>query len=108
MYSSLQSLLFLEFGRFGIVDQAQLKSCFYNDLFILGNGKVLPAGSTFGIAPFFLHRNPDHWQDPDEFIPERFLPENSNKRHPFAYVPFSAGPRNCIGKHATPLFEFAV
>eukprot|EP00112_Aurelia_sp_Birch-Aquarium-sp1_P013574 Seg2883.1 transcript_id=Seg2883.1/GoldUCD/mRNA.D3Y31 product="Cytochrome P450 4V2" protein_id=Seg2883.1/GoldUCD/D3Y31 len=71
----------------------------------LGNGMVLPAGSTFGIATFYLHRNPDHWKDPDEFIPERFLPENSHKRHPFAYVPFSAGPRNCVGQKFALLEE---
>eukprot|EP00795_Rhopilema_esculentum_P008283 gene8283-14241_t len=71
----------------------------------LGDGLVLPAGSTFGIAAFLLHRNPDFWDHPDDFIPERFLVENSIKRHPFAYVPFSAGPRNCIGQKFALLEE---
>ena len=62
------------------------------------DGRVLPAGSSFGIAPFLLHRNPNIWDNPDDFIPERFSLENSVKRNPYAYVPFSAGPRNCIGE----------
>jgi cytochrome P450 family 4 len=44
-----------------------------------------------------LHRNPEHWPEPDRFDPDRFLPDNIAKRHPFAFAPFSAGARNCIG-----------
>lgn len=43
-------------------------------------------------------RDPDYFPDPDSFIPERFSAQNSDKIHPFAFTPFSAGPRNCIGQ----------
>lgn len=43
-----------------------------------------------------LHRNPKYWDRPDDFIPERFDDENARN---FAYYPFGAGPRLCIGEH---------
>lgn len=60
------------------------------------SGKTIPKGGTVGISPYILHRNPKYWQDPESFMPERFLkPDPDRPKH--AYMPFGAGPRTCIG-----------
>ncbi|ALC42043.1 Cyp4p1 [Drosophila busckii] len=64
----------------------------------LSNGLILPPYTQIVMHVFDVHRNPKHWSHPDEFQPERFLPENYQDRHTYAYVPFSAGQRNCIGQ----------
>ena len=61
-------------------------------------GHVLPAGTNLDISIWWVHRDPEHWDDPEVFDPERFTPENSRNRNPYAFVPFAAGPRNCIGQ----------
>ena len=57
----------------------------------------VPAGTEIYIPPYFIQRHPDLWEEPDRFNPDRFAPENSKHRHRLATIPFSIGPRNCIG-----------
>lgn len=59
----------------------------------------IPAGTTIGVQIYNLHHNKAVWEDPYEFKPERFSPDKERKYDNFAFVPFSAGPRNCIGQH---------
>ncbi|TXN82090.1 cytochrome P450 [Methylobacterium sp. WL8] len=63
----------------------------------LGRIKV-PRGSMVLVAPYVLHRHRTLWDDPDAFVPERFLGANRDAIPRFAYLPFGAGPRVCIGQ----------
>jgi len=69
-------------------------------------GHHVPAGTTMLINMMLLHRDPKHFPEPEEYRPERFLTEGH--RPPYAYVPFSAGPRNCIGQKFAWLMAKAI
>lgn len=58
---------------------------------------TVPSGSNVLIFPYATHRLSRIYPNPEHFDPERFSPKQSENRHPYAFIPFSAGPRNCIG-----------
>jgi cytochrome P450 len=60
-------------------------------------GYTLPAGSIITISPHVFHMDERWWGNPQEFRPERFSKENEKNINKYAYLPFSTGPRVCIG-----------
>jgi cytochrome P450 len=62
------------------------------------SGFDVPAGTNVLLSPYLLHRHPRYWKDPAAFRPERFDAAHESERPRFAYMPFAAGPRHCIGE----------
>ncbi|MCA1616746.1 MAG: cytochrome P450, partial [Acidobacteria bacterium] len=61
-------------------------------------GYTIPAGSLVLISQYVMHRDPRFWPDPLRFDPERFAPEARDARPQYAYFPFGAGARRCVGE----------
>ena len=59
---------------------------------------LVPAGTEIYISPYLIQRHPAFWEAPDRFNPDRFGPDELRTRHPMTMLPFSAGPRKCIGE----------
>ena len=59
-------------------------------------GHAVSAGTTITISPWVLHRHHKRWHAPDAFDPDRFMPDAAAPER-YAYMPFGAGPRICVG-----------
>ncbi|MEM8555060.1 MAG: cytochrome P450 [Pseudomonadota bacterium] len=70
-------------------------------------GKPVKPGMTVMLPIYAIHRHTELWDDPNGFNPDRFAPEAVAKRHKFAFLPFGAGPRICIG-YAFAMWEAQV
>jgi len=63
----------------------------------LGHGHIIPAGTNIFMSPYSVHRDPRQFPDPKKFHSERFSPQKSVGRHPYAYIPLGIGRRVCVG-----------
>lgn len=69
---------------------------------------TIPPDVFIGIPIYDIHRDPKHWgSNPDEFNPDNFLPERVKHRNTYTYMPFSAGPRSCLGKVYIAVFHIS-
>lgn len=64
---------------------------------VMGYG--ISEGSSMYLNAYLIHRHPDYWENPDEFNPERFLKYPWGQDYQYAYIPFGAGKRSCLGKN---------
>lgn len=68
------------------------------DVKLVSKNYTIPADSTVIIGTYKIHRRPDIFPNPERFDPDNFLPERAASRHYYSYIPFSAGPRSCVGR----------
>jgi cytochrome P450 len=61
-------------------------------------GYRIKKGAIIFLSPYAMHRHPRYYPDPERFDPDRWLPEEADKRPKYAYFPFGGGPRTCIGE----------
>jgi cytochrome P450 len=70
-------------------------------------GYTVPPGTDVFFSPYFVHRHPDFWSEPEQFIPERFVARDEEERPKLTWLPFSAGAHHCIGE-TLAIFEMLV
>lgn len=100
-FHNLQNLKYLEMcinESLRLYPSVPLISRILSKDLVTSQGYKLTKGTPVIIHIYDLHHDSDIYNDPEKFDPDRFLPENATDRHPFAYLPFSGGPRNCIGR----------
>lgn len=72
------------------------------------SGFKIPVGASVGIQIHAIHRNEEFFPDPESYQPERFEIDQTIGRFPYAFIPFSAGPRNCIGAGKQTVIKFQI
>jgi cytochrome P450 family 6 len=78
--------------------------CTTDKYHVQGTKANLRKGDVVAIPVRGLHYDPRYYPEPEKFDPDRFLPENKQKRSPYVFLPFGSGPRNCIGKYVILYF----
>lgn len=69
-----------------------------HDVKLVSGPYTVPKGTTCVVLQYCVHRRPDIYENPTKFDPDNFLPERAAKRHYYSFIPFSAGPRSCVGR----------
>ncbi|XP_030834094.1 cytochrome P450 3A9 [Strongylocentrotus purpuratus] len=98
-YSSIATMPYLDqvvCETLRLYPPAGISNRMCNETFV-HNGLMIEKGTQVFIPVYTIHRDPDYWPEPEKFDPDRFTKEAKAKQHPFAWQPFGAGPRNCIG-----------
>lgn len=93
----LNLLLFSETLRKYPIVPVLSREC-VKDFKIPDSDVIIDKGTAISISALGLQRDPEYYPDPMKFDPERFNEENKATRHPYTYIPFGEGPRNCIGE----------
>ncbi|PNF41696.1 Cytochrome P450 4g15 [Cryptotermes secundus] len=68
------------------------------DVKLASSGHIVPKGTTIVVATVKTHRLETYWENPDVYNPDNHLPEKAAERHFYSFIPFSAGPRSCVGR----------
>lgn len=77
-----------------------------HDFKVPGTDFILKKGEGIIVPVYGLHLDPEYFPEPEKFDPERFSSANKSKINPFAYLPFGAGPRNCIGMSIYAMYNW--
>ena len=104
--SNIKKLIFLEaclketMRMFGPVTSLFVREATSDHMF---KGVLVRKGTLLNVSLHSSHYSPKYFQEPLKFVPERWLDEKQTLAHPFVFVPFSAGTRNCIGQHLSSI-----